>query len=151
MQRVTETLDNMDYAILSALEENGRITITDLAAKVGLSKTPCQIRMKRLEEEGFINGYFAKINYDKLGHHLLVFVQVKMADTRTSAIQEFHREVLRIKEVEECYMTASTFDYLLKVRTKDMTIYRDILADVIAALPNVSHTTTSVVMQEVKE
>jgi Lrp/AsnC family transcriptional regulator, leucine-responsive regulatory protein len=146
-----ESLDKIDMAILRELQKNARITVTELASRVGLSKTPCQIRMKRLEEQGFILGYIALIDQKKLGTKYVAFVQVSLSDTRTRALQAFNEAVRKVPEIEQCHMTAANFDYLLKVRTSDMDSYRAVLGEKISSLPYVTQTSTFVVMENVKD
>ena len=146
-----QDLDNYDRAILKTLARNGRITVTDLAERVGLSKTPCQIRMKRLESRGFIKGYAAVMDYGLLDTNHIAFVQVKLTDTRAAALRAFNEAVADVGEIEECHMMAAGFDYILKVRTKDIESYRAVLGETISELPHVGSTSTFVCMEAVKE
>ncbi|WP_319412232.1 winged helix-turn-helix transcriptional regulator [uncultured Cohaesibacter sp.] len=146
-----DNLDKIDRNILTLLADDGRITITELAKKVGLSKTPCQIRMRRLEEGGYIRGYAAILDPEKLGEGHIAFVQVTLSDTRSEALNAFNEATRHIREIEQCHMIASNFDYLLKIRTRDMSNYRKVLGEKISALPYVSHTSTFVVMESVKD
>lgn len=146
-----DKLDSFDIAILKMLERNGRITITELADRVGLSKTPCQIRMKRLESNGYIRGYAAIMNYGLLDTNHIAFVQVKLADTRAVALAAFNEAVGEVPEIEECHMMAADFDYILKVRTRDTASYRTVLGETISELPHVASTSTFVCMEAVKE
>ena len=146
-----DDLDTYDRKILQALQVDGRMTVTDLANNVGLSKTPCQIRMRKLEERGFIRGYAALVDPAKLDAGHIAFVQVSLADTRSAALEAFNASVGKIPEIEQCHMIAGQFDYLLKVRSKDISAYRQFLGEKISELPHVSHTSTFVVMQSVKE
>jgi Lrp/AsnC family leucine-responsive transcriptional regulator len=144
-------LDQFDLKILDALAEDGRISVTDLAAKVGLSKTPCQIRMRRLIEDGYIDGFKAVLNPIRIGLDHVAFAEVKLTDTREEALSSFNAAVKRIKEVEECHMIAGRFDYLLKIRTPSIHRYRQVLGEKISSLPFVASTSTNVVMESVKE
>ena len=144
-------IDSFDKAILAALSVDGRISITALSRKIGLSKTPCQARIKRLEAAGFIMGYRAIINPIKLGLSHVAFVEVKLSDTRDKALAAFNAGVLAIKEIEQCHMIAGSFDYLLKVRTQNITDYRHVMGEKISTLPHVSMTSTFVAMEAVKE
>ncbi len=146
-----DNLDNLDRKILDVLADDGRITVTDLAKRVGLSKTPCQLRMRKLEEKGYIRGYGAVLDPEKLGEGHIAFVQVSLSDTRSDALNAFNEAVRHIREIEQCHMIASNFDYLLKIRTRDMSNYRKVLGEKISALPHVSHTSTFVVMESVKD
>ncbi|ACP25794.1 transcriptional regulator, AsnC family [Sinorhizobium fredii NGR234] len=144
-------IDQYDQKILEVLSADGRISVTDLAAKIGLSKTPCQMRMKRLISEGYIQGFTAIINPSKLQLEHIAFAEVKLSNTQEEALQKFNEAVRRIKEVEECHMIAGRFDYLLKIRTKDIRRYREVLGERISNLPYVASTSTNVAMQTVKE
>lgn len=144
-------LDRYDQAILSNLAADGRMSIADLARKIGLSKSPTQARVKRLEEAGIITGYRAMLDPVRLGLAHVAFVEVRLSDTRERALQAFNTAVRALPEVEECHMMASSFDYLLKVRTSDITDYRQALGERISALPHVASTSTYVAMEAVKD
>ena len=148
---VSGQLDRIDRKILTELQAEGRLPITGLAERVGLSKTPCQQRVKRLEEAGYIRGYAALLDLEKLGAGHVAFVEVKLNDTRAQALAAFNKAVLRLPEVEQCHMIAGDFDYLLKVRTRDIAEYRRVLGEALSALPHVANTSTFVVMESVKE
>ena len=144
-------LDQFDRRILDVLASDGRISITDLAQKVGLSKTPCQVRFKRLVAEGVIQGFRAVLDAKKLGLDHVAFAEVKLSDTREAALEQFNAGVRSIPEIEECHMIAGGFDYLLKVRTSDIRRYRAVLGEKISNLPNVANTSTFVAMETVKD
>ena len=144
-------LDRFDRAILTILQTEGRITAVELARRVGLSKSPVQARLKRLEESGIITGYRAMLDPIRMGLSHVAFVEVRLSDTREAALQAFNKAVLAIAEVEQCHMIASRFDYLLKVRTADIQAYRRVLAERISALPHVAGTSTYVAMEAVRE
>jgi Lrp/AsnC family leucine-responsive transcriptional regulator len=144
-------MDKFDQSILQVLQHNGRITVTELARRVGLSKTPCQVRIRRLEEAGYIKGYRAILDRKKLGGEHVAFVNVTLSDTKTPALVSFNEAVQMIPEVEECHMIASDFDYLLKVRTANIESYRVVLGEKISALPFVQQTSTFVVMESIKD
>ena len=147
----TDQLDRIDRNILAALSADGRMSMATLAAKVGLSKTPVQARVRKLEESGFIRGYQAIVDREKMGEGHVAFVQVKLSDTRSDALDAFNRAVRAVAEIEQCHMIASNFDYLLKVRTRDIASYRKVLGERISALPHVSQTSTYVAMETVKD
>ncbi|KZK79192.1 Leucine-responsive regulatory protein [Pseudovibrio sp. W64] len=146
-----EKLDDFDRKIVEELQKCGRITVTDLAKKVGLSKTPCQIRMKKLEDAGYILGYRAEVDHTKLGAGHIAFVQVKLNDTRSRSLEAFNAAAREIPEIEECHMIASGFDYLLKVRTRDIGSYRRVLGEKLSEMPYVAQTSTFVCMEQVKD
>ena len=144
-------LDDFDRKILDTLRKDGRITFTELAHKVGLSKTPCQQRVRRLVDSGVIVGFRAIVDPAKVGLDHVAFTEVKLYDTREAALGEFNAAVRLIPEVEECHMIASSFDYLLKVRTADIRRYRWVLGEKISSLPHVASTSTFVAMETVRE
>jgi Lrp/AsnC family leucine-responsive transcriptional regulator len=146
-----EDLDPFDRAILRELAAEGRMPATELARRIGLSKSPTQARLKRLEETGAIRGYRAVLDRVRMGEAHVAFVEVRLSDTREAALQAFNRAALAVPEIEECHMIASRFDYLLKVRTGDIAAYRRVLAERISALPFVAQTSTYVAMEAVKE
>jgi len=143
---LTVKLDRIDRAILATLADNARITVTELSERVGLSKTPCAARLRRLEEEGVILGYKPILNHVKLGEGHVAFVQVHLSDTRLPALAAFDAAIRTIPEVEQCHLIAGAFDYLVKVRTTDIASFRQVLGERISALPHVSHTSTYVSM-----
>ncbi len=147
----TAELDRFDRRILDVLSAEGRLPVTELARRVGLSKSPVQARLKRLEAQGVIRGYRALIDVVRLGRDHVAFVEVKLSDTREAALGAFNAGVAAVPEVEECHMIAGDFDYLLKVRARDMVEYRRVLAERISTLPHVSSTSTYVAMQAIKE
>ena len=144
-------LDPFDHKILENLAAHGRMRITALAAKIGLSKTPCQARVKRLEAEGYILGYHAALSPEKLGLSHIAFVQITLNDTREPALAAFNAAVRALPEIEQCHMIAGGFDYLLKVRTPSIEAYRKVMGERISTLPHVKSSSTFVSMQAVKE
>jgi len=144
-------LDGYDRAILKYLARDGRLPVTELALKVGLSKTPCQVRVKRLQSEGYIMGFRAVLNPGKLGLEHIAFVEVRLNNTTEAALHAFNEAVQNVPEIEQCHMIAGAFDYLLKVRTASIRSYREVLGEVISALPHVAGTSTHVSMEAVKD
>lgn len=144
-------LDLIDRSILRELSRDGRIPVTELANRVGLSKTPCQARMKRLIAEGFIQGFRAVLDPVKLDRQHVAFTEVKLNLTTEKALSAFNLAVIKVPEIESCHMIAGAFDYLLKVRTRNVNDYRRVLGEVISALPHVASTSTHVSMQSVKD
>ncbi len=146
-----DKLDRSDRAIIKALQEDGRLTVTALAERVGLSNTPCQVRLKRLQEQGYITGFVALVDKAKLGLDHVAFVQVTLNSTSSRSLAEFNEAIGHIPEIEQCHMTAASFDYLLKIRTRNMAAYRQVLGEQISALPHVQQTSTFVAMEAVKD
>ena len=146
-----DKLDRIDQKILRELSMDGRMSIADLARRVGLSKSPAQVRVKRLQDQGYIAGFRAVLNPQKLGLEHVAFAEVKLSETTEKALSAFNNAVLKVPEIEQCHMIAGSFDYLIKVRTRDIQSYRQVLGEVISALPYVASTSTHVSMQSVKE
>ncbi len=148
---LSSEIDQFDRKLLDLLREEGRMPVSELAQRIGLSKTPTQVRLRRLIDQGYILGFRAVIDPTKLGLDHIAFTEVKLSDTREAALAEFHRAVLKIREVEECHMLASNFDYLLKVRTSDIRKYREVLGERISSLPHVASTSTFVAMETIRD
>ena len=146
-----ENLDSTDLALLDALQNNGRLSLVELAKRINLSATPCTLRMRKLEQDGVITGYHAKLDPAALGQALMVFVTVSLKATDEATLKAFNAAVKPVKPILECHMVGGGFDYLLKIRVRDMAEYRDILGGVIGALPMVESTHSYFVMEEVKE
>jgi Lrp/AsnC family leucine-responsive transcriptional regulator len=144
-------LDKLDRHILAILQEEARISMKDLGERVGLSITPCIERVKRMERDGYITGYHAKVDPRMLGARLLVFVEITLNQKSASAFEQFRREVLRIPEVQECHLVSGDFDYLIKARIHEMTEYRKLLGDMLLQLPGAAQSKSYVVMEEIKE
>ena len=145
------SLDSFDHKLLAELAVNGRLPIIELARRIGLSKSPTQDRLRRLEAQGYILGYRALLDPEKLQREHVAFVEVRLTDTRETALSAFNKAVMGVPEIETCHLIAGQFDYLLKIRCRDMRAYRDILAEVVSTLPYVASTSTHVSMQAVKD
>jgi len=144
-------LDRIDRRILRTLQADGRISITELAERVGLSATPCSERVKRLERDGVVAGYHARLNPHALGQGLLVFVEIRLAAKSGRIFEEFKREVLKLPNVLECHLVSGDFDYLIKARIPEMNAYRRLLGDMLLGLPGARESKSYVVMEEIKE
>lgn len=143
-------IDKIDRRILAVLQADGRIANVELAEKVGLSPTSIGERLKRLQRDGYIEGYGARLNPEMLGLGLLVFVEVLLDKTTPDVFERFARAVRLAPEVLECHMVAGGFDYLVKARVADMSAYRRFLGERLLALPGVRESRTYAVMEEVK-
>lgn len=143
--------DSFDQKILHEVTRNARITITELSQRVGLSQTPCNARLRRLESEGYILGYRALLDPIKMGLDHIAFVEVKLSDTRAQALEAFNVQVRLLSQVEQCHMIAGNYDYLLKVRSRSIVDYRHFLGETLSSLPHVAQTSTYVSMEAVKE
>ena len=120
-------LDRIDIRILSHLQRNGRVTNVDLADAVGLSPSPCLLRVKRLEKAGYVTGYGAHVQLEKLGDLQVVFTQVTLSDHRREDFVKFEAAVRKIDEVVECHLVSGGFDYLLKFVTTGVVHYQTII------------------------
>ena len=147
----TRTLDKLDRHILRILQQEGRISMKDLGERVGLSVTPCIERVKRMERDGVISGYTARVDPAAVGAKLLVFVEITLNQKSASAFEQFRREVLRIPQVQECHLVSGDFDYLIKARIHEMAEYRKLLGDMLLELPGAAQSKSYVVMEEIKE
>ena len=150
MKDPANTLDRVDRRILALLQGDGRMSNLALAQAVHLSPTAVLERVRRLVREKFILGYEAKLNPQKLGAALLVFIEVVLDRSSPDVFDQFKAAVSNRPEIMECHMVAGGFDYLLKTRVADMPAYREFLGSVLLSLPGVRETHTYAVMEEVK-
>jgi Lrp/AsnC family leucine-responsive transcriptional regulator len=144
-------LDRIDRNILRALQADGRLSFVELAKQVGLSTSPCLERVRRLERGGFITGYRAILAPEKLQSSLLVYVEISLNYTSGTVFEDFREAVGRWPEILECHLVSGDFDYLLKIRIENMAAYRELLGDLLHALPGVRDSRTLVAMETVKE
>jgi Lrp/AsnC family leucine-responsive transcriptional regulator len=150
-KNAVRTLDKLDRRILALLQTDGRLSMKDLGEQVGLSITPCIERVKRMERDGIITGYYARVNPVALGASLLMFVQITLSNKSGEMFDQFRREVLRIPQVLECHLVSGDFDYIIKARIQEMTEYRKLLGDILLQLPGAAQSKSYVVMEEIKE
>ena len=144
-----ENLSKTDKKILSLLQKDGRMSVAAIGRRVGLTASPCADRIKRLESQGVITGYYARLAPAKLDAGLVVFVQVTLQRTAGDAFKTFTDAIELIPEVEECHLVSGEFDFLVKARVKDMTHYKDLLAGSLLQLPNVQESKSYPVMESV--
>ena len=143
-------LDKLDRHILRILQQDGRISMKDLGEQVGLSITPCIERVKRMERDGVIAGYHARVAPRALGLQILVFVEITLRQKSGEAFERFRRAMLAIPEVMECHLVSGDFDYLIKARIPEMTEYRRLLGEILHVADG-GQSKSYVVMEEVKE
>ncbi len=136
---------------MRALQQDGRITFSELAKRVGLSTSPCLERVRRMEREGVIAGYTTLLNPKFLNAELIVFVQIRLTRTSQDIFERFKQAAIEIEEVQECYLISGNFDYLIKARVSDMDAYRHFLGTTLLKLPDVQESTSYAVMELVKE
>ena len=145
---MTVTLDHMDHRILDILQADGRITMLDLADRVGLSPTPCSRRVKRLEDDGVITGYAARVNPTALGWSVEALVTVRLASQGADDIQAFLKAVRKRPEITECLLVAGNIDYVLKVRVRDVGGLRAFILEGLKTVPCVAETSTMLILDE---
>ncbi|OTG65644.1 AsnC family transcriptional regulator [Acinetobacter sp. ANC 4470] len=144
-------LDRIDHQILEILQRDGRIAISELASRINLSTTPCSERVKRLERDGIIMGYYARLNPELVNRNLLVFLEIKLSAKSGDVFDQVARDLIEIPEVLECHLISGEFDYLVKARLKEMSAYRRLLGDLLKKLPSSASSHSYIVMEEVKE
>jgi len=148
MRRVK--LDRVDRRILKDLQENGRMTNVELAARAGISAPPCLRRVRALEEAGFIRGYHAELNAEALGFGVTVFAQVGLSSQAEADLRRFEEMVSAWPEVRECHMLAGETDFLLKIVAVDWDAYQRFLTTRLTAAPNVSHVKSALAIRTCK-
>lgn len=144
------TLDEIDRRLLAALQDNGRLSATELAERVGLTTSPCLRRLRRLERSGVIRGYAALVDQEKVGLPVSVFVSVKLERQREEALERFERAVRACPEVVECYLMTGPRDYLLRVVVKDLSAYERFLKDTLTRVEGVASIESSFALSQVK-
>ena len=146
-----ETLDDVDLKILRTLQKNAKLTTKELADAVHLTPTPVFERQKRLERRWYIKKYVAVLDAEKLDKGLLVFCKVKLKLINYDMADVFTRSIMRVPEVIECYNTSGAYDYLLKVRVKDMKGYREFLYEKLSKIEDIGAIESTFVMSEIKQ
>ena len=148
---MAEILDETDLQILKTLQKNAKLTTKELADAVHLTPTPVFERQKRLEKKGYIKKYVAVLDPEKLGQGLQVFCKVKLTQINHEIADAFVRRIQRIPEVTECYNTSGSYDYLLKVRARDMKQYQEFVLTKLGDIESVSSIESTFVMAEIKQ
>ncbi len=143
-------IDAIDKSILILLQENGKYTIKELANLLNLTATPIFERIKRLEKDGYILSYSAKIDRKKIGLSLICYCNVSLKSHETSYLEKFEKDIIQFDEVIECYHIAGMYDYLLKVMVKNMDDYQHFVSKKLASIDNIGQVQSAFVMTEVK-
>ena len=146
-----ETLDEIDLQLLRTLQKNAKLTTKELAEAVHLTPTPVFERQKRLEKKGYIKKYVAILNPEKLGQGLLVFCKVKLKQMNREIADSFTHRIQRIPEVTECYNTSGEYDYLLKIRARDMKQYQEFVLNKLGTIESLGSLESTFVMDEIKQ
>ena len=144
-------LDETDLQLLRTLQKNAKLTTKELAEAVHLTPTPVFERQKRLERLGYIKKYVAVLDPEKLDQGLQVFCKVKLKQINHEIADAFVRRIMRIPEVTECYNTSGAYDYLLKVRARDMKQYQEFVLNKLGEIESLSSIESTFVMSEVKQ
>lgn len=143
-------LDKTDLRIIELLQENSKFTIKELSERLNLSNTPIFERIKRMEKNGVIEGYGARINRSALGLSLMAFCTLTLKGHNSQYLSDFEKEVGALHEVIECYHLTGSFDYLLKVVVKDMAHYQEFITKKLTMLANIHKVQSSFVLTELK-
>lgn len=151
MSATNDSFDRIDRKILALLQQDGRLSMTELARQIGLSTSPCAERVRRLERGGVITGYHAHVSPAALGRTLLVFVEIRLSEKSGEVFDKVRRELVHLPEVLECHLVAGDFDYLVKARLRGMGEYRHLLGAILKKLPVRAESHSYVVMEELKE
>ena len=146
----TPALDRIDRQLLADLQLNGRLSMAELARRVHLSPTACVERIKRLERDGLIRDYVARLDAARVGLPVLAYVEVELDRTTAESFARFRSVVREFDEVLECHMVAGQFDYLLKVRVASLAAFRRFLGERLTSIQGLVHTRTYMVLEEVK-
>jgi DNA-binding Lrp family transcriptional regulator len=144
------TLDSIDRRILSELQDNGRMTNVELAAKVGLTAPPCLRRVRALEEDGIIEGFHAALSAAKLGYTITVFAMVSLKSQAESDLQAFEAHVATLGPVRECHMLNGEIDFILKIVARDLQEFQSFLTTSLTTAPNVGSVKTSLTIRRAK-
>jgi Lrp/AsnC family transcriptional regulator, leucine-responsive regulatory protein len=143
-------MDRVDRAILTAIQQDGRIPVAKLAERVGLSETPCARRLKRLESEGYIDGYRAMLSRKALGLGVIAFAQVRFSVHDRALSDRFEREIQGIERIVSCHNVSGTADFLLQIVVRDLDEYGLFMRDVLRTLPGVTSVESMLSLREVK-
>ncbi len=143
-------MDAIDSKIIRALQQDARLTNQDLAALVGLSPSPCLRRVRRLEQDGILSGYTALVDQEKFGLPINVFVNIRLERPDPKLIKSFEAAIQKVDEVIECYLMTGSRDYLLRVVSKDLKAYEDLVRTHLAAIPGVLSLESSFAFGQVK-
>lgn len=150
-QQTSTEIDRIDRKLLDILQREGRIPMTELSERIGLSTSPCTERVRRLERAGVITGYHARLHPAAVGRTLLVFVEIKLSAKSGEIFDAVRKEFLHMPEVLECHLVSGGFDYLLKARLRGMSQYRHLLGNILKKLPVSAESHSYVVMEEIRD
>ena len=144
-------LDPIDRQMLAELQDGGRITNVELAARVGLTAPPCLRRVRALEEAGVIRGYHADLDPAKLGYAITVFALVSLKSQAEEALRGFEEHMKSLPEVRECHMLNGEIDFILKIVARDLQSFQEFLTGKLTPAPNVASVKTSLTIRTAKQ
>lgn len=144
------TLDAIDLQILAELQDNGRMTNVDLAQKVGLTAPPCLRRVRALEQAGYIHGYHAMLDPQRLGYGITVFAMVSLKSQAEADLRAFEAHVTALPQVRECHMLNGEIDFILKIVAADLHHFQEFLTSRLTTAPNVAGVKTSLTIRTSK-
>ncbi len=144
-------LDDVDFTILKALQNDGRTSNVDLAELAGISAPPCLRRLRHLEDEKFIKGYKAVLNGPALGYNVSAFIKVALATTKSEEMKAFHDTIVSWERVTEAYALAGDSDYLLKITAKNWDDYQDFVMNVLPTAPGIGTCKSYLSVKTIKE
>lgn len=144
-------MDHIDHKILRALQNDARLSHQDLAERVGLSPSPCARRIRRLEADGVIAGYSARIDETKLGFGFSIFVSIRLEQQVDDRLHGFEQRVLALSEVVDCWLMTGQFDYLLRVAVADLSEFESFLTGRLTKIPGVASIESSIPIRRVKD
>lgn len=145
-----ETLNQIDIKLLTALQQDGRITNQALAEQVGMSASPCWRRVKQLEEEHYIQGYRAVLDRRKIGLGVMVFIRIKIDRHSETEAQKFEQEVMQLEDVVACYSIGGDADFLLQVVAPDLDSFAEFAMSIVRQLPGIKEMQSMFVLKEIK-
>jgi len=143
-------LDDIDRKILQQLQADGRMSLNDLAAKVGLSPSPCLRRVRMLERDGVIARYVAVLDQRAVGLPVSVFVSIKLESQREQALERFNKAIAKWPEVLECYLMTGPRDYLLRIVVADLSAYERFLKQKLTKVDGIASIESSFALEQVK-
>ncbi|MDB5004423.1 MAG: winged helix-turn-helix transcriptional regulator [Mucilaginibacter sp.] len=147
---INNQLDPTDIGLLSLLQNDARLTHKELGERLHKTVTPIHLRVRKLEEEGYIKRYSAIVDPKKIGRGLIAYTQVQLKQHSQESLQNFQLEVVKLTEIMECYHMTGAFDFLLKVAIKDMDEYNLLVMNKLSKLPDVGMMQSFFVMSEAK-
>lgn len=150
MKLFTMTVDKADKLILSILQQDSRLSIADLAERVNLSTSACHRRVKRLEQQGIIDKYGARLDPTKLGYHLEILVEISLNAQSEKSLDEFERAAIDCDEILECHLMAGDADYQIRVAARDANHYEQIHRNKLSRLPHVTRMKSNMIIRTAK-